>query len=162
NPGGPNGNSVAAFNKHSGALVWNALGDPAGYSSPLLINAAGRKQVLFFTGVALVSLAPEDGQLLWRFPWPTPHGVNSATPIWLQARAGEQVFDYVFISSGYSVGCALLKVTAEADGSLQARRVYASNQLRNHFSTGVFYRGNIYGIDDPGLLTCLDVKSGQV
>jgi outer membrane protein assembly factor BamB len=162
NPGGPNGNSVAAFNKHTGALVWKALDDPAGYSSPLLINAAGRKQVLCFTGVALVSLAPEDGQLLWRFPWPTPHAVNSATPIWLQARAGEKVIDYVFISSGYGVGCALLKVTADPGGALQARRVYASNQLRNHFATSVFYRGHIYGIDDPDFLTCLDVKSGQV
>jgi outer membrane protein assembly factor BamB len=162
NPGGPNGNSVAAFNKHTGAPVWKALDDPAGYSSPLLIHAAGRKQVLFFTGAALVSLAPEDGQLLWRIPWPTPHAVNSATPMWLQARAGEKVMDYVFISSGYGVGCALLKVTADANGTIQARRVYASNQLRNHFATSVFYRGHIYGIDDPDALTCLDVKTGQV
>jgi outer membrane protein assembly factor BamB len=161
NPGGPGGNSVAAFNKHTGVLVWKALDDPAGYSSPLLITAAGRKQVLFFTGVALVSLAPEDGQLLWRFPWPTPHAVNSATPIWLQARAGDQVLDYVFLSSGYGVGCALLKVTTNPDGSVQARPVYASKQLRTHFCSSVFYRGYIYGIDDPEWLTCLDVKTGQ-
>jgi outer membrane protein assembly factor BamB len=162
NPGGPNGNSVAAFNKHTGALVWKALDDPAGYSSPILINAAGRKQVLFFTGTALVSLAPEDGQLLWRFPWPTPFGVNSATPLWLQGHAGGQVFDYVLTSSGYGVGCALLKVSAAADGSVQAQRVYTSNQMRNHFTTSVFHGGFLYGIDDPGWLTCLDVKSGQV
>jgi hypothetical protein len=109
-----------------------------------------------------VSLAPDNGQLLWRYPWPTPNEVNSATPIWLQGHAGDQVLDYVFLSSGYGVGCALLKVIASPDGSLQVQRVFASNQLRNHFSTSVFQGGYLFGIDDPGWLTCLDVKSGQV
>jgi hypothetical protein len=33
-PGGPGGNSVAAYHKQDGTLAWKGLDDPAGYSSP--------------------------------------------------------------------------------------------------------------------------------
>ncbi len=61
NPGGPNGGSLAAFNKRSGKLVWKALDDAAGYSSPIAITAAGVRQIVFFTGKHLVGVAPADG-----------------------------------------------------------------------------------------------------
>src|SRR5207245_1400577 len=37
-PGGPDGNAVVAFNKHTGAVVWKALDDPIGYSSPMAVT----------------------------------------------------------------------------------------------------------------------------
>src|SRR6516162_5231067 len=40
-PGGRGGNSLAAFNKTTGELVWKALDDPAGYSSPIAATIAG-------------------------------------------------------------------------------------------------------------------------
>ena len=50
-------------------------------------------------------VTPDSGKLLWRFPWETEYGCNIATPI----VAG----DYVFISSGYGRGCAVLKVVKQ-------------------------------------------------
>src|SRR5712692_7607941 len=42
NPGGRRGKSVVAFDKTSsdGAVAWQALDDPAGYSSPIAVTAA--------------------------------------------------------------------------------------------------------------------------
>jgi outer membrane protein assembly factor BamB len=160
NPGGPNGGSVAAFNKLSGDLAWKALDDPAGYSSPIAIDAAGTQQVIFFTGTRLVGVAPADGKLLWAFPWPTRFQVNAATPIFFQAQSGGQLLDYLFISSGYNEGCALLRLVAEGHGSVGVKPVYKNGNMHNQFASSVRWQDHFYGIDDPSFLACVAVRSG--
>jgi outer membrane protein assembly factor BamB len=161
NPGAPGGNSVAAFDKHDGRLVWKKLDDAAGYSSPIAVTAAGVPQVVFFTGEALVGLSPADGTLYWRFPWVTSFGVNAATPLAFRARDGDRVNDYLFISSGYDKGCALLKLVAGSGAVPDVKTVYTGNQMRNHFSSPVRSGGYLYGFDDDRL-ACLDLRTGKV
>lgn len=151
-PGGAGGNSLAAFDKGDGHLVWHSGDDPAGYSSPILTAAAGVRQLLCFTGTALVSANPETGQLFWRLPWDTDHMANIATPL---VRG-----DYVFISSGYGKGCALLKIAATG-GKVEARPVYKTNEFRDHHSGSVLWGEHIYGFDEHRL-TCLDFREGTV
>jgi outer membrane protein assembly factor BamB len=152
-PGGPNGGSVAAFHKRSGVLVWQALDDPMGFSSPLMTTAARVRQLLVFTNSALVSLSPSDGAINWRFAWETTGGFNIATPI---------AFDnYVFISSAYGKGCALVEISRNADGSLGAKSVYEHNRMRNYFSSSVRYGEHIYGFDNNDL-ACMDVRTGVI
>lgn len=150
-PGSTENASVVAFNKIDGKLVWRGGDDVAGYSSPIAGTIAGRRQLLMFSGTALVGYAPESGAVLWRFPWPTQHYCNAGTPI---IRG-----DYVFVSSGYGKGCALVKVSATADG-FRADEVYAHNGMCNHFSSSVLVGEHIYGFND-GTLTCIDFRTGQ-
>jgi len=150
-PGGP-GAAAVAFDRHSGALVWKALDDPVSYSSPIAVTIAGVHQVLFFTNTALVSLSPRDGQVYWRYPWQTEGGFNIATPLSLG--------DYVFISSGYGKGCALLEIAAN-EGAFHAQPVYEHNRMRNHFASSVRHRDHIYGFDRTDLV-CLDVRTGRI
>jgi outer membrane protein assembly factor BamB len=152
-PGGPNGNSIVAFDKRTGQLVWKALDDPMGYSSPIIVTAAGVRQLLCFTNTALVSLSPKEGKLYWRYPWVTDNGFNIATPLALG--------NYVFISSAYNKGCALLEITAEADGSLRPHRVYEHNRMRNHFASSVRHGEHIYGFDQKDLV-CMKVRTGAM
>jgi outer membrane protein assembly factor BamB len=151
-PGGPGGNSLAAFVKRTGALVWKALDDPVGYSSPVAVTAAGVRQVLFFTNEALVSVAPRTGEVYWRYPWKTEGGFNIATPL--------AFGNYVLISSAYGKGCALLEVSAES-GTLRADRVYEHNRLRNYFASSVRCGDRVYGLDMTDLV-CMDARTGRV
>jgi outer membrane protein assembly factor BamB len=153
-PGGPNGNSLAAFDKHNGKLVWKALDDPAGHSSPIAVTIAGVRQVIFLTNAALVSLSPKEGRLNWRYPWipGDGNGFNIATPI--------AFGDYIFISTGFDKGCALLEITAEAD-HLQASRVYEHNRMRNHVATSVRLGDYLYGFDKTDLV-CMAVRTGSI
>jgi outer membrane protein assembly factor BamB len=153
NPGGPNGSSLVAFDKRTGQLVWKGQNDQAGYSSPLAITAAGVRQVVFFTESGLVSVSPKDGQVYWRFPWETDYGCNIATPI----SAG----DYLYISSGYGRGCALVKIVADESGALQAKRVYENNLMCNHFSSSVLFQDHLYGFNEA-TLTCMEFRTGKV
>jgi outer membrane protein assembly factor BamB len=152
-PGGPDGNCVVAFDKRTGRVVWKSLDDTMGYSSPIAVTAAGVRQLLVFTNQALVSLAPADGRVHWRYPWVTENGFNIATPV--------AFGDYVFISSAYRKGCALLEITREADGSLKPHRVYEHNRMRNYFSSSVRWGDFFYGFDEMDLV-CMNVRSGEI
>jgi outer membrane protein assembly factor BamB len=152
NPGGPNSGSLAAFDKISGKLKWRNLDDAAGYSSPVVSTARGVRQIVFFTASGLVGVAPDTGDLLWRFPWETNYGCNIATPI--------AVSNYIFISSGYGRGCAVVEVDKDASGGLRALRVYEHNEMCTHFSSSVLYKGHIYGFNESKL-TCMDFRTGK-
>jgi outer membrane protein assembly factor BamB len=155
-PGGTDGAGLAAFDKKTGDLKWKKLDDPAAYSSPVVSTAHGTRQIVFFTRTGLVSVVPETGELLWRFPWETQYGANIATPI--------AVSNYVFISSGYGRGCAVVEVDddrSKKGDKLQAYRVYEHNRMRNHFSSSVLFKGYVFGFDESKL-TCMDFRTGQI
>jgi outer membrane protein assembly factor BamB len=152
-PGGPAGGAIAAFDRRDGRLVWKALNDQPGYSSPVAATIGGKRQIVFLTGESLVGVGPEDGRLLWQYPWITHAHCNIATPI--------VVGSYVFVSSGYGKGCALLEITANATGAFAARPVYQHNRMRNHFSTCVLYNDHFYGFDEA-YLVCMELRTGKV
>jgi outer membrane protein assembly factor BamB len=161
-PGAPGGRSLAALDRQTGKLIWSTQDDPAGYSSPIAITAGGVRQIVFFTGKRLLGVTP-GGQLLWQLPWITPYDVNAATPLPIRARREGKELDYLFISSGYRKGCALVRISAGADGSFTAEAVYESNELCCHFASPVRRGECLYALDEsPPLLTCFDVRTGQV
>jgi outer membrane protein assembly factor BamB len=146
-PGGKDG-SVAAFDRISGEKKWAAGSNPNGYSSPVAATFGGVRTILAMTGDALLGLRAEDGKQLFSHPWATQFSGNIATPV--------VVADWVFISSGYGKGCALLHVEGET-----AKPVYMrpGKLMRNHHSTCVHKDGHLYGFDD-NTLRCIDMREG--
>ena len=149
-PGGGNGQSVVAYDRLSGKRVWSALDDGAAYSSPMLVTLAGVRQILTFTATRLVGLSPENGTLLWQFPWST---ANTASQPLITAP------DRVFISTDY--GAAMLQVAAGADGQLTARELWRTNRMNNKFTSPVLHDGYIFGLDEA-ILACIDASSGEL
>ncbi len=160
-PGGPGGRCLAAFRKDTGELAWASQDDPAGYSSPVAATIGGGRQVIFFTGRRLLGVTPDEGKLLWEFPWATPFEVNAATPVVVRARTGAKEFAYVFISSGYEKGSALVRVAREGE-AFEARPVYSSRELCSHFASPVRRGEYLYGLDETRDLTCLNLRTGEV
>jgi outer membrane protein assembly factor BamB len=153
-PGGANG-SVAAFDRIDGRPVWHSLADPSGYSSPIAATIAGERQIVCCTGKAVVGVRAQDGGALWNYPWATAYDANIATPI--------VVGDYVFVSSGYGHGCALLHIQGDTK-SMKAVPAYVKNNklMRNHHNTCVQKGGFLYGIDsESGILRCIDLRTGK-
>jgi outer membrane protein assembly factor BamB len=151
-PGGPSA-SVAAFDRRTGKVVHRALSEPSGYSSPVAATAAGVHQIVCCTGQAAVGLDPTNGKQLWYFPWPTPNGII-ATPI--------VASDYVFVSSAYNTGCALVHLKSEGHGAIAAEPVYVKRNklMRNHHASSVLHEGYLYGFDDA-ILKCVDLRRGK-
>jgi outer membrane protein assembly factor BamB len=141
--------------------LWSKLDDRAGYSSPIVFEVGGRQQVVFFTAAQVVGVTPERGEVLWSYPWLTEYDVNAATPLAFHVQSGERDLAYVFISSGYKRGCALLKIERTGD-SFEAREVFESNALCCHFASPVLLWPHVYGLDETRDLTCLDLRTGEV
>ena len=75
------GASVLALDKGTGKEVWKALDDPVSNSSPIIITAGGRRQLIVWSDSALTSLDPTTGQVFWREGMVTSNNDSVATPI---------------------------------------------------------------------------------
>ena len=151
-PGGTANKSVVAYNKLTGAPVWKSQSDTAAYVSPMLVNLAGRRQILVVSASRVFGLAPEDGSLLWSNSWDTQMGINVSQPIIVDKNR-------FFISSGYGKGAALMEIQGSGK-SFTARTVWENINMKNKFNSSVLYKGFVYGLDE-GILTCVDVNSGE-
>jgi outer membrane protein assembly factor BamB len=152
-PGGPGGRSVVAYDRRTGAPVWSAQDDQAGYASPMLVTLAGVRQILVFSARRLMGLSPTDGRLLWEFPWRTQYDVNAAQPIVIGDRR-------VFVSSGYGAGAAVVELSPNGD-RFDVREVWRNIRMKNQFSSSVLHDGYIYGLDES-ILACVDAATGEL
>lgn len=151
-PGGASGKSVVAYNKMTGAPVWRVLNDTQAYVSPMLVDLAGRRQIIVVSSSRVVGLVPEDGSLLWSYAWDTNNGINVSQPIMVDQNR-------FFISSGYGKGAALVEVKGSGR-NYTATTVWENTNMKNKFNSSVLHNGYVYGLDE-GILTCLDVNTGE-
>jgi outer membrane protein assembly factor BamB len=147
------GRALVAFDRATGKEVWHAGDNQAAYSSPMLATLSGRRQILLFDGEGLAGYDDKGGGELWRKEWVTPpQKINVAQPLVLDG-------DRIFITSGYGIGCAMLKVT-QTDGKWDVKELWKNKAMRCKFSSPVAYQGHLYGLDD-GVLTCLEQETGK-
>ncbi|MEI8022100.1 MAG: PQQ-binding-like beta-propeller repeat protein, partial [Schlesneria sp.] len=159
--GAPNA-TVAAFDATTGKLVWKSGDDPAGYSSPTLLNVGGRSQLVVYSGASVLGLSPDNGTLLWRHPYETNFDCNIVTPL--------AVKDQVFISSGENHGSVLLSLKPKGN-KFEVGEVWKSqgpkSVLRNEWQTSILQDGFLYGFDNVGAagpvthLTCVNAATGE-
>jgi hypothetical protein len=153
-PGGKN--ALVALNKIDGKVIWKASvpgDDHADYSSAIVATIGGVKQYIQFMGGGVVAVAADDGRFLWRYDRPHNGTANCSTPL--------QQDDQVFAASGYGTGGGLAKITVR-DGKFKSSEVYFTKEMKNHHGGMVLVDGYLYGSDDPGLLTCIEFKTGKV
>lgn len=151
-PGGTSNKSVVAYNKMTGAPVWKVLSDVQAYVSPMLMELAGRRQIVVVSSTRVVGLVPEDGKLLWSYKWDTSGGINVSQPIVVERNR-------FFISSGYGKGAALVEVKGSGN-NYTATTIWENSMMKNKFNSSVLHNGYIYGLDE-GILSCLDVNTGE-
>jgi outer membrane protein assembly factor BamB len=153
--GGQKG-SVVAFDRKNGKVIWTALSDMNGYSSPVAATIADIRQIICFTSKGVAGLKVADGATLWYYDWASrEEGCNIATPV--------VVGDYVFISSSQGAGCVLLRISKDDRGAFKAEPVYVMRNkvMRNYYSSCIFHEGFLYGFDvGPGNLKCIDFRTG--
>jgi outer membrane protein assembly factor BamB len=153
---------VAAYRITSGEKAWAAGNDATGYSSPALLNVAGKPQVVVFTGSSALGLVPETGKILWRYPYETDYDCNIAMPV--------AVDGHVLISSGENHGSVLLKLLPQGD-EFTVEEIWKSNGpgsvLRSEWQTPILLDGHLYGLDNVGSagpvthLTCIKASTGE-
>ena len=155
---------VAALNKKTGEVIWQCampdIGpngkDEAGYCSIGISRGAGVRQYVQLTNEGVVGVST-DGKFLWGYNRVANRVANIPTPV----IDG----DYVFTSTAYQTGSALLKLVPDGDG-VKAEEVYwlSSTQFQNHHGGFVKVGDYIYGghNHNKGEPTCVEMKTGKV
>lgn len=143
---------VLALDARTGELRWSALAGPAGYSSPIVVEIAGRRQYVFFrrAGAEVVALSPE-GEVLWRHP--TAALAIVTMPVFIPP-------DRIFVASADDVFGGLTLRVREDSGAFETEEVWSERLMRNHFNTSVLVDGYLYGFDN-GTFRCLDAETGE-
>jgi outer membrane protein assembly factor BamB/HEAT repeat protein len=172
----PRAPSLIAVDKHSGDVVWRAVG--AGehvlhgqWSSPVAANVNGRIQVLFGGGDGwLRAYDAASGHEVWRFDgnpkdarWLPRPGVLSrsfilASPVYADGR----VFVAMGQSPGHGNGPSLVHaVSANGQGDVtESRRLWTSRAVGRVVATPIEKDGLLYVGDAGGIVYCLDAATG--
>lgn len=158
---GGKGASVVAFDAGSGATAWQALDDPASYSSPIRLAEGKDEQVVFLTGKRLVSLNPADGKLVWDFPLVDRLFESSITP----QRMGN-----LLLASSITYGTVALRLEKK-NGKPVVEQAWKSDGLTCYFSTPVaagkeqvylVTGSNPLAITHEATLRCVELSTGKV
>lgn len=154
-PGGEQATMVA-LNKKTGALIWKSTvpgGDEAGYTSAIIVQAAGRKQYVQYLSKGLIGVDAKTGQFLWRYKEVAKGPAQYFTPI---AR-GEYVY-----GGALSVGGGLVRLKPDSNG-VAAEQVYFERGLPNGLGGAVLVGEYLYGTDiSPGPLVAAEFATGKV
>ncbi len=162
-PGGPQAGMVA-LNKKTGEVIWKCAmpklgdhgGDGAAYASIVISQGAGVKQYVQLMGRGVVGVAADDGRFLWGYNRVANGTANIPTPVVHE--------DYVFCSSGYGAGAALLKLK-KSDSGVEAEEVYflEAKDLQNHHGGMILLGDYIYcgHGHNKGAPTCIEWRTGK-
>ena len=78
--GGNSQGALTAFDAATGAEKWSWKGEGPGYSSPIVVELDGTRQVVTQSRYNIVGVSAAAGALLWQIPFKTPYEQNIVTP----------------------------------------------------------------------------------
>ncbi len=153
--GGP-GQSVMAFRQSDGAVVWKSGDFLTSEAPPILINIAGRDQLVVFGGGTVNGMDPASGKILWSHVHDPGNDLNCGTPLF-----GPD--NILFVSSAYRAGSRAIQLKPDRDVTY-AEELWFTNRVRFMFLNAIRVGDFIYGTTGdfgPAFLTALNIKTGQ-
>ena len=146
---------IAALDKKTGDTLWvnTDIKDAVGNCSSVLADIENQQQLITLSASSILSFDPDDGRLLWQYPFANSRENNCADVIVSEGL--------VFASSGYGKGSILLQPKKQADGSFSVDPVWTTELLDNHHGGVVLLDGFLYGAGSEARgWFCLDFKTG--
>ncbi|MBI4660545.1 MAG: PQQ-like beta-propeller repeat protein [Verrucomicrobia bacterium] len=140
---------VVALDRNSGKEAWRALDDAFTYSSPIIVTAGGRRQLIVWTQPAVTSLDPSTGRTWWRELLRTPGDTAVATPVFS---------DHRLLISGL-----MLKLDADkpAASVLWPETRAISKRVLSNTSTALLQGEYVFSAKTTGELVCLEAGTGK-
>ena len=157
--GGEPGAKVMAFNKLTGEEVWRALSSDwePGYSSPIIFDVGGTRQLIIWHPRAIVSLDPATGQTFWEEPFDVSLGMTVATPV----MSGSRLLVSAFYDGSRMLHLDLDRPAATLVWKSEGGTEIKTDKLHAMTNTPTIHGNYVYGIDSYGQMRCLDVQTGE-
>lgn len=130
------------------------------HSSIAPVTFKGQKQYVYCTDQGVVSVAADDGRVLWTKPdWKI--GIATVpSPI----QIGE---DKIFFCGGYGAGSAMIRLS-ESGGAIKTEELFRRGPkiFGSVQHTPILYQDHLYGVipgaSDKGELVCMDLSGNQL
>lgn len=146
------GGQLAGYGVETGSLLWTGPEGGFSYSSPHFLTIDDVDQVLLLGANGATSVAPADGEVLWRHLWDGGAIVQPAV-----IADGDIVINAITFTGG--TGTRRLSVTAES-GEWNVEEVWTSRGLKPYFNDFVLNDGHAFGFDGS-ILASIDLESGE-
>jgi outer membrane protein assembly factor BamB len=153
-PGGATA-TLVALNKKTGALIWKTAvpgGDPAGYSSAIVIQGGGRKQYVQNLSKGMVGVDAQTGEFLWRYKEVAKGPAQYFTPV---------AFNGQLYGGALGVGGGMIRLKPEGSG-VAAEQVYFTRGLPNGMGGAVVVGDHLYGTEVGQKLLAVEFNTGKV
>lgn len=142
---------VVAYNKLTGDIVWKTpnLGNET-YVSPTIAKISGEDQVIMVTSSTnpfghpgaektlgkIIGIEPLTGKVLWEYKnWECHISVANAV------EAGD---NKLLVVGGYELGCVMIKVDKQADGSYGIKELFKHNDFGDHTKPPILFKDYFY------------------
>ncbi len=147
---------VMKVRQNDGGVVWSKHRLESAHSSPLLISVDGQPQVALLLAQEIVGIDPESGELLWRHPHATEHGLAVSTPVWADGNL-------LFVSTAYNTGSRVLKLT-RAGNKTEVRELWHNPRVQSHFGSVIRRGGYVYlsSGQSAALITAVELQTGRI
>ena len=149
------GASFVCLEKQTGKVIWRSLKDDGGmygsaFSSPIMANLAGRRQLLVQTREKLAGVEPTSGDVLWTQEIPAFRGMNILTPT---------PFENSVFTSAYGGMSHLFTIRASTSEITHSETW--TNKARGYMSSPVVIDGHLYLHLQNQRFTCINLKTGE-
>ncbi|HEY7116507.1 MAG TPA: PQQ-binding-like beta-propeller repeat protein [Tepidisphaeraceae bacterium] len=147
--GGEPAACLIAFEKDTGTEAWRALDEPMTNSSPIVVTAGGKRQLLVWTQSSLTSLDPATGKAYWRERLASDNNSSVATPV----VEGNRLL----------LAGLMMRLDADRPGvSLVWPADYRHMvPTLSNTSTPMLRGDEVYSAKSSGELVCLDARTGR-
>ncbi|HEV2762684.1 MAG TPA: PQQ-binding-like beta-propeller repeat protein, partial [Pyrinomonadaceae bacterium] len=151
--GGHDKGSLAAFDAATGAVKWSYDADGPAYSSPILINTGGERQIVTFTQSTFVGLSAATGKPLWKLPAKTHYDTNCNTAV---------VYKDTVVASLEGQGVVAFRVVKQGAG-WSAQEVWRNSEHELYMNSPVLHGNLLFGFSarKKGQLFALDADTGK-
>lgn len=163
---GGEGNALVSFDKWTGEILWKTgTVKEIGYAPPVIYEAGGKRQLIFWHDFGLMSVDPSNGKSLWTTKFADPAkaqgpAVTIGTP---------QIFEDKLIVSDFYSGSLVLDLKPTSEGKQPAVVWVDDPQDQEHaeglnalMATPFVSDGYVYGVSGMGEMRCLDLATGKI
>jgi outer membrane protein assembly factor BamB len=142
---------IVAYDKKTGTEAWRTKRKvEISWGTPVIIEAAGRNELVAIGNEATIAYDPATGKELWRTKGVESNAIH--TPL-----VGDGI---VIVTAGYPAK----KVLAIRPGAVSDDRRIAWEYSKGtgYVVSNILYGPYVYLLTDSGIVTCLDPKTGEV
>ncbi|MGH9843844.1 MAG: PQQ-binding-like beta-propeller repeat protein [Blastocatellia bacterium] len=151
--GGDSRGAMIAFDAETGAEKWRWTGDGPGYATPIVVEIAGKRQIVTQSQQNIVGIWADNGGLLWKIPFTTEYVQNIVTPI---------AYKDLLIFSGINKGTFAVRV-AWRDNKWATDTVWQNKEVSMYMNSPVLNGNLLFGMShrNKGQFFCLDATTGK-